>query len=213
MVARRDEVERRRDILHRLRHDLMVARISAMNTGLSRLSQTDALTGLSNRRELDSEIAALWRAQPAPSIGLVMIDVDHFKSFNDTAGHAAGDHCLRLVAQALAGAVRRGDLAARYGGEEFAVVLRDISLESLWEKAEALRLAVADLQLPHPGQPGCFVSVSLGIALAEANFRQGGPETLLHAADSALYAAKKAGRNRVAEGALQEPAPVPVRQS
>ncbi len=172
--------------------------MSAVNNQLSRLFSIDALTDLANRRWLDSEAQRLWQALPPCDIGLVMMDIDHFKHFNDSAGHAAGDACLRQVAQALGGAVRRPTaLVARYGGEEFCAVLPAIAWVNLLEMGERLRRAVADLCIPHPALPDRFVSISVGLTWCDGTTRPDRPETLFQAADQALYAAKAAGRNCV----------------
>ena len=198
LVAHRNEMERRRDFLMALRHDQTLADMTVLNAQLERLSNTDALTGVANRRQLERELASLWAAQPAVCIGLALVDIDHFKKFNDSAGHAAGDQCLRQVAQALAGVVRGSDLAARYGGEEFAIVLHDVDWAQLLITGERLREAVAALELPHPGLPGEFLGISIGVAHADATARGGRPQDLVAAADGALYAAKHAGRNCMA---------------
>ncbi len=198
LVARRNAMERRRQFLLILQHEQAAIEIGAMNGELARISYTDSLTGLANRRQLDAELTLLWQAQPPPAIGAILIDIDHFKKFNDAAGHAAGDDCLRMVARAIAGGVRKGDLAARYGGEEFAVVLPNTAWDDLIDTAERLRCAVADLELPHPGLAGSFVTISLGVAHVMGRPHGSRHETLLRAADEALYEAKHAGRNRVA---------------
>ncbi|MFC6616932.1 diguanylate cyclase [Deinococcus radiophilus] len=124
-----------------------------------------------------------------------MIDIDHFKAYNDHYGHPAGDVCLREVAQALQGALRRsGDMLTRYGGEEFALLLPDTGLAGTQMVAERLRRAVLDLSLPHQAHPLGQVTISLGAASLHGVT---GSE-LVQAADGALYAAKRAGRNRVA---------------
>jgi len=134
----------------------------------------------------------------------MMVDVDHFKRYNDHHGHPAGDECLRRVAAAMAGTVRDGDLLARIGGEEFALLLRDGRDDVVNTMAERLGRSVAAMALPHGGLPpgGCprrpVVTVSLGAAVAQPRRGGGpeGPEALMRVADAALYEAKRRGRNR-----------------
>jgi len=124
-----------------------------------------------------------------------MIDVDFFKMYNDRHGHVAGDTCLRAIAEALrAGLVRRDDQVMRYGGEEFAVVLPDTGEPAAVQIAEKLRLAVHRLALPQAGREGGVVTISAGIAVAKDNATA---QSLLQAADQALYSAKKGGRDQV----------------
>jgi diguanylate cyclase (GGDEF)-like protein len=156
---------------------------------LHRLSTTDALTGAANRRQFDDAIDLEWRraARAQSPLTLMMIDIDHFKDFNDTHGHQAGDDCLRRVAATLRERLHRaGDLVARYGGEEFAVLATGVGREHARELAEGLRAAVAELG----------VTVSIGVA-HQVPRRDGQPEELIRIADDALYAAKDAGRNCV----------------
>jgi diguanylate cyclase (GGDEF)-like protein len=194
----RHEQDRHRAALRRLR-GIDAERSLALheaNARLAELSATDPLTGLFNRRYLDQAIAR-DAAAPSRGSGVLMIDVDHFKPFNDVAGHAGGDRCLRLIATALRGALRSGDdIAARYGGEEFAVILPDAGIDETIAVAERLRQAVAALAIPHPGlDPGRNVSISIGVAVAAA----GVPiAEAIEAADQRLYCAKQAGRDRVA---------------
>lgn len=136
-------------------------------------------------------------------MSLVLLDVDYFKRYNDSEGHAAGDECLRQVATALGAAPSRaGELAARYGGEEFAVVLSGTDLAGAAVLADKLRQQIAALAIPHPQHPEGIVTVSAGVACVWGPHE---PEAcaldLIKAADAMLYAAKQAGRNRV------EPAP------
>jgi len=175
----------------RLKRDLREA-----NAALERLSATDALTGVFNRRYLD-ELIEHETTSIVPSLGqsLLMIDVDHFKLFNDHGGHAAGDRCLQQIVTAIRRNLRSCDVVARYGGEEFAVVLPGLDAAELHETAERLCHAVSDLKIPHPGLgDGCIVTISVGIAPAVP------AETLADAiqrADQSLYRAKRGGRNRV----------------
>jgi diguanylate cyclase (GGDEF)-like protein len=155
---------------------------------------TDALTGLPNRRYFDEYLSLLaLRRRAEDQIGVLMIDIDRFKKLNDTFGHAVGDHVLREVAQAIAGAVREGDVPARFGGEEFAVVLRNPGELIAVEVGERVRRAVADLDLRRLGVPG--VSVSVGVAVATSPDEELGE--VIEQADRALFRAKRAGRDRV----------------
>ncbi|MGI4830887.1 MAG: GGDEF domain-containing protein [Janthinobacterium lividum] len=172
---------------------------------LQELARTDSLTGLLNRRGFDQVLEEVWHAtvRAGTQMSLLLLDIDHFKNFNDLYGHPAGDDCLRAVATAVSGSLSRtSDRAARYGGEELAIVLPGTDAEGAIKLAEQIRLAVLALRLPHPKafeQPG-FLTVSVGVATALA--RHGGsmrmPESLLLTADMALYKAKREGRNRAA---------------
>jgi len=175
------------------------------NEALSKLSNTDALTGAFNRRYLDELIAQnAISIVPSPGRGVLMIDVDYFKLFNDHGGHPEGDRCLRQVAAALCGNVRpAADMVVRYGGEEFAVVLPETDESETLRIAERLRRAVSDLRIPHPGlEPGAVVTVSIGAAIAAPAEHLG---DAIARADRSLYRAKQAGRNRV--GGITEPEP------
>ncbi len=157
---------------------------------LHRLSTTDPLTGAANRRQFDDAIDLEWRrgARTQSPLTLMMIDIDHFKAFNDARGHQAGDDCLRRVAESLQQRLHRaGDLVARYGGEEFAVLVAGIERDHARELAEALRHGIEELGL---------TTISIGVA-HRVPTREGEPHDLIRAADDALYAAKDAGRNRV----------------
>ncbi len=171
------------------------------NRRLSELSVTDALTGLANRRRLEEALATEWaRAQRAGTpVGLAMIDIDQFKPYNDHYGHLRGDDCLRVVAQALRQALRRGELLARYGGEEFVFVMPDTDLAGALAASERLRAAVAALREPHEASALGTVSVSVGAAAVVPSPDEAWA-SLLQRADAALYEAKRLGRNRV-EGA------------
>lgn len=167
---------------------------------LETLSMRDGLTGIANRRRFDDTLLRAWRQslRQATPLSLIMADIDHFKVYNDTYGHMAGDECLRIVARTLADTLKRpGDLAARYGGEEFAMVLEDTTLAGAAHLAEDMRLAVQSLHMPHQGSDVSeTVTVTLGVATSIPRPGQC-PETLLRLADRMLYEAKTAGRNRV----------------
>lgn len=175
---------------------LSVANIRLRET-LRRQSIRDPLTGLFNRRylqeALESEVRRATRKQG--SIAVLMIDVDYFKQFNDTHGHAAGDAVLRAVGRFLAESVRGGDVACRWGGEEFVVMMPEAEIESAAARAEELRQAIEELGATYAGGALGGITVSIGIA---AFPRHGSGEEVLQAADEALYRAKSEGRNRVA---------------
>ena len=167
---------------------------------LQQLSETDALTGLPNRRTLDNilskEIARTDRS--GTPLSLLMIDVDRFKAYNDHYGHLAGDECLRMVAQCVREAVKRPmDLAARYGGEEFAVVLPDTDEDGAYHVALAIADQLRSANLPHLASEKGRVTVSIGVG----SYRQGqngrSADELIRQADTALYGAKAAGRDRI----------------
>ena len=155
-------------------------------------SYTDSLTGLPNRRYFDEILAKAWNSarDRADPLALLMIDVDHFKNFNDSLGHAAGDKCLQRIAHALQFSVRvEVDTAARYGGEEFVAILPGASLDEALGIGERVRAAIAALEMPHPSRPGGnLVTVSVGVATCVSARAITAPD-LLHAADDALYSA------------------------
>ena len=164
---------------------------------LAALASTDPLTGLANRRMLDKTLELEWRRaqRSGAPLSLIMIDIDHFKAFNDTYGHQAGDEALCQVAQVIKAHVRRpADLAARYGGEEFAVVLTETDAAGTRLLAEKIRAAVEQLEPANPAT--CKLTVSLGACTRYAKPGDA-QEELLKTADKALYQAKKRGRNRV----------------
>ena len=174
-------------------------KLADLNIQLELLAMTDGLTGLMNRRAfdkaLDDEIARSRRSRQP--LGLLMIDVDRFKSFNDTYGHLAGDACLRSIAASLKHNLRSTDLAARYGGEELAIVLPDTTVAGALHLAETLRLAVRRMALAHSGNAARVVTVSIGVCGFEPDDELAGAEDVIMRADAALYAAKAAGRDRV----------------
>jgi diguanylate cyclase (GGDEF)-like protein len=167
-----------------------------LRDALRSLAMADPLTKLANRRELDREL----QRQIAHSeltkepLSCLMIDVDHFKRFNDDHGHDAGDAVLRSVGALLKGAVRDGRMVFRYGGEEFLILLAGMSAEHAAKRAEEIRLAISELELTHEG--GCLGAVTASVGLASF------PEhcessRIMQAADAALLRAKRAGRNQV----------------
>ncbi|MDQ8037510.1 MAG: diguanylate cyclase [Pedobacter sp.] len=170
------------------------------NLRLQYLTAIDGLTQIANRRSLDMSLSTEWQRalRKREPLGLVMIDVDHFKLFNDTYGHQAGDECLRGVASALKDFARRpGDLAARYGGEEFVLVLTNATAQQARVVAERVRDKIVELAIPHQRSSHGNVTASFGVASITPSNRHNGPEALLLAADQALYRAKESGRNRV----------------
>jgi len=171
-----------------------------MQAELQRLVLLDALTGVHNRRAFDERFEQEFAraARGHGSLGLLMIDIDHFKAYNDTYGHPAGDKCLRQVAQALAGALKRpSDFLARYGGEEFAVLLPDSTVAEAAKVGEMLTARVRQLELPHRASSvGLQVTVSIGAHAATPPVR-GRQEQFMAETDALLYQAKLDGRDRV----------------
>lgn len=158
-------------------------------------ARTDALSGLYNRRGFEAELPAFMERARAINGGLALLamDLDHFKSLNDTQGHAAGDFVLKGVGKLLRDGVRKTDLPCRMGGDEFLVLLADLTQAAALMRAEALRTAIGSM--PHPGNAqGIRITTTIGGTLYVPGEKS---EDLLHRADEALYAAKRAGRNRV----------------
>jgi diguanylate cyclase (GGDEF)-like protein len=176
------------------------SQLEGANRDLTRLATIDGLTGIPNRRTFDQTLKVAWalaRRSGAP-LSLLMADIDHFKWLNDTAGHQKGDESLMLIATELAQTARRStDLVARIGGEEFALILPGTDSLQAAELAESARLGVQCLGIQHSVLPaGATVTISLGVATTVGdNFPSA--EALMGAADAALYAAKRQGRNRV----------------
>ena len=193
----------RRVVIHEHRYFVLSLRDATerreMESQLRRLVLLDALTGVHNRRAFDErfEQEFLRAARGHGALGLLMIDIDQFKNYNDHYGHQAGDKCLRQIAQALVATLKRpSDFVARYGGEEFAVLLPDADMPGTLAAAELLLARVRELALPHAALSlGGTVSVSIGAALAKPPVR-GEMATFLALADQRLYKAKHSGRNR-----------------
>ncbi|WPB55370.1 sensor domain-containing diguanylate cyclase [Xylophilus sp. GOD-11R] len=176
--------------------------LATANEKLAHLARDDGLTGLSNRRFFDVRLGKLFAhaQRHRRTLAVVMVDVDEFKKYNDRYGHVAGDECLRQVAQAVRSAIHRPeDLVARYGGEEMALLLPETDEAGARHVAEAARLAVQALRIPHAGSIHTIVTISLGVA-ARTPLAQEQPASLVKVADRALYRAKELGRNRT-EGA------------
>jgi diguanylate cyclase (GGDEF)-like protein len=174
------------------------ARLEEANARLEQLAVTDPLTGLTNRRRMDTLLDSEWRraARPKHPLSVAMIDIDHFKGYNDHYGHLGGDRCLTTVAETVAASVRSTDYVARYGGEEFCIILPETPLADALVVAERVRAAVEALREPHALSPQGIVTVSIGVA-AGLPGPNGTVDTLLKLADESLYDAKRAGRNRV----------------
>jgi diguanylate cyclase (GGDEF)-like protein len=212
--------------LQQMRSDLLetTQKLHAVNMELEHQTRQDTLTGIANRRHLESHLGAEFRraARTGTPIAVLLCDVDYFKLYNDRYGHQAGDDCLRQVAQFLAGQARRPtDLAARYGGEEFSVVLPDTPLAGARTIAKKICGGIAALRIPHQDAKGVsFVTISVG-GVCGVPARDASVEQFLEAADKALYHAMELGRNRVmitqlGEGTRQPPAakrPPPPRAS
>lgn len=180
------------------------AALEEANLRLEQLSITDALTGLANRRRFNEALQAEWlRAQRTQwPIGFAIIDIDHFKLYNDHYGHQGGDACLKLVADAMKTGLREGgDLVARYGGEEFVLLLPNADLAGTYAVAERVRAAVAGKREPHVKSSHGIVTVSIGI-VSFVPTDGANPEHYIELADAALYEAKKAGRNRIGRARL-----------
>lgn len=201
-----EQLARRGEALRQAKEDLerqvaeRTRELTEANCELQRLSLSDALTCIGNRRYLDEFLEREWRRalREQRQLSVVMLDIDYFKLFNDTYGHVAGDDCLRRVAGILTATIRRTtDFVSRYGGEEFVVVLPATSEQGALTVAEKIRRAVETLAIPHEKSPlAGVVTVSIGVA-AIVPMRDSDVGLLLTAADRALYQAKTAGRNAV----------------
>lgn len=171
----------------------------------------DPLTGLYNRRFMEETLEREIRraARNQHPLGVIMLDLDHFKQFNDNFGHQAGDQLLRELGALLKSQIRGGDIACRYGGEEFTLIMPNASLENILRRLDALRLAIKQINVKHGSEARVIVTGSTGVAMFPEHGDTG--ETLLLAADRALYRAKAAGRDRVmvadapGQGELQNP--------
>lgn len=192
-----------RDITHRKN---LERKLETANSMLEEIIVKDYLTGVFNRRHFDDvlerEVGRVARA--GGELSMCMVDVDKFKLFNDAYGHLAGDECLARVAGAMGKVLHRpGDQLFRYGGEEFAIILPNTGVENAVHVAERVRRTVSDLGIPHTGSALGHVTISIGVAGLDAMTARLGPaacQGLIRTADTALYAAKSGGRNKVAFG-------------
>lgn len=190
-----------RDITERRRNE---AKLTALNERIYQMSITDGLTGIGNRRRFDEAFAGevSRHARSGAPLSLLLIDIDHFKAFNDHYGHLIGDDCLRRVAGTIAATVDGSSgVAARFGGEEFACVLPGTAMIETTTLAERVRVAVTGLAIPHAFADGGVVTVSIGAVCSERAIAQTS-NSLLAAADALLYRAKHEGRNRVVAALL-----------
>jgi diguanylate cyclase (GGDEF)-like protein len=165
------------------------------NDELQAEAATDALTKLPNRRAFDRRLAAAMELS-SPGLGLLMLDLDHFKAVNDSHGHAAGDDVLRAVGATLERQTRGDDFTARFGGEEFVMLIPSTSAETLLIIAERLRTAIAELVVPLRDGGMISVTTSIGGAMLASSPDIQTPRALIEAADQQLYEAKQGGRNR-----------------
>ena len=195
----RFEQSERTSYLHVLKEKLRAGYYLKDNQELSRMSVTDPLTNLANRRQFDTVFPVRWQeaTDKGLCLGLMVIDIDHFKAYNDYYGHPQGDECLRQVATAMQANSRDADLVVRFGGEEFVVLIANASPEAAKPAAERIRCNVEALEIPNHGVSAqSVVTVSVGVAVLYPKVSLA-PAELLSQADDALYEAKRQGRNRV----------------
>jgi len=193
-------------IYHRQRDEAFIAlqesqrQLNKANRALEKLSSLDGLTGIANRRQLNTVFEKEWlRAmRNGTNISLIMLDLDYFKLYNDTYGHQAGDSCLKVIANILKESEKRpADLAARYGGEEFSLVLPETGERGVKEIAYSILESVRKVTIPHKtSKVSDYLSVSMGTATMVPG-RNTTPDTIIEIADQALYRAKNEGRDRV----------------
>lgn len=201
----RSALQLRREMIKRILRERELERLARK---LERMSNLDGLTGIANRRCFDDTLVSEWvrNGREDHPLGLLMIDIDHFKQYNDALGHVDGDACLRRVADAICKATRRpADLVARYGGEEFAIILPNTDFEGAQSVADNIHANLAESGISHPNSSiSCTVTVSIGVASGVPTCGTT-PEHLIHTADRALYQAKQSGRNQTAGFPLSKP--------
>jgi diguanylate cyclase (GGDEF)-like protein/PAS domain S-box-containing protein len=198
-VTKRNQTE---ENLKKAKSEIEAAKLELEKTNrqLEKLSTTDGLTGVANRRRFDQALVTEWRRalRYQKPLTLIMSDIDFFKNYNDHYGHVKGDECLKRVASILDSVARRpGDLVARYGGEEFVIILTDTASEGALKLAERIRKDIVSLKIPHDSSPiSDYVTLSLGVASVTP--KDGlSPQRLIEEADKVLYKVKHEGRNRV----------------
>jgi two-component system, cell cycle response regulator len=198
-----DELEMRLIAAHRvtsLHHQLAGQRtqLESLNHELSVLARRDPLTGLNNRRVLDEDLDVIEArvARYSQRYCIALLDIDHFKAYNDSYGHQAGDHVLQLVSTQLEHQARAGDALYRYGGEEFLCIFPEQVLAGAVNAAQRMRASVQQLDLPHVGNDAGVITLSAGVATLDPDTTRSAREVLKEA-DDALYQAKQRGRNRV----------------
>lgn len=177
----------------------LTRKLDAANQELTRISSSDNLTGIANRRCFDEALSVEWRRARRHSnpVALLMCDVDYLKLYNDTYGRTAGDACLRKLAATISRhSERPSDTVARFGGEEFAVILPETTIGGALMVAEKIRNGVRELEIPHLSSPFAQVTLSIGIASAAPGF-DNPPDDLIQAASKAMYRAKQEGRDRI----------------
>jgi len=177
----------------------LTRKLDAANQELTRISSSDSLTGIANRRYFDEALSIEWRRARRHSnpVALLICDIDYLKLYNDTYGQAAGDECLRKIAATISRhSERPSDTVARFGGEEFAVILAETTIGGALMVAEKIRSGVAELKMAHISSPFGEVTLSIGIASAAPGF-DNPPDDLMQAATKALYRAKHEGRDRI----------------
>jgi diguanylate cyclase (GGDEF)-like protein len=198
VVAMRMETARRTLFLHALRGELSGVALDQANAEVLRLSTTDTLTGFANRRHFDAEIARLWRDRGRTDIGLALIEIDGFSDYIERAGSAEADNTLREISRVVGTGLRQDwDRPGRWQDAAFAALLPSVGREELYLVGERLRQAVAQLAIPYPGQPGRFVSISVGLAWCAGASGHMTAAQALQDADAALFAAKSLGSNKV----------------
>ena len=193
-----EELLRSANMMHELKRDLEHARREAL---------TDSLTGLSNRKAFDEKLLEMTRESKESGnvFTLLMVDIDHFKSFNDNFGHQVGDQVLRLVARTLRDGLKGYDFAARYGGEEFAILLPDTEMPAGLAVGNSLRKAIAMKDVVNRNTGDVLGRITMSVGVAEYS-NQESHEDIVERADEALYTAKHNGRNQVAAAPIPDPA-------
>jgi two-component system chemotaxis response regulator CheY len=175
--------------------------LRGLNTELAAIARRDPLTGLANRRALQEDLEVLEArvTRYGHRYCMAVLDVDHFKAYNDSCGHQAGDQILKTIAGTLSNQVRTGDSVYRYGGEEFLCIFPEQSLATGTQAVERMRIGLEQLAIPHPGSPSGVLTLSAGLAMLQPDDIRSASE-VLEEADVALYRAKHLGRNRVEYG-------------